>query len=115
MRANGYGVLLPEEGDGVPPSGVADQADGIPRSRCESPSPKTLLRLVRTRTSSDPTTAGSGMCRMAPKRRRRTVIGYTTTGDTTKKGEPRRAMGPLANDMRIKCLPLAVGGEIEWP
>ncbi|NNN36168.1 ATP-binding protein [Streptomyces sp. S3(2020)] len=38
----------------------------------------------RTGTSGDRTTAGSGTNRTAPKRRRRTVIGCTTTGDTTR-------------------------------
>lgn len=87
----------PAEQDGVPPSGVADQADGIPRSRLQCPSPEALLRLVGSGPAVIAPTAGSGTYRTAPKRKRRTVIGYTTTGDTT----PSR---PCWARIRIRCM-----------
>lgn len=69
--------------DGVPPSGVTDQADGITRSRREWPSWEALLRLAGPGSAVIARAPSSGPHRTAPKRRRRTVIGYTTTGDTT--------------------------------
>lgn len=41
------------------------------------------VEVPRAGTSSDRTRAHRGMCRAVPKRGRWTVIGYTTTGDTT--------------------------------